>query len=158
SGEGYSTVPSKMRGHMNDSPPDLRVLRPDAPVTLAALCRKLLAKQPAKRLQSAAELVDALSEWSGPAADSTQKSSAKPGGKKRVTTRRNPLIAIAIGIGVLGCFLFLILKQGFVPPAHQEPTPPTETANHKSLESNEKVNEELAPVAPKQDEPATPAS
>ena len=159
SGDHYPTVPSKMRGHLHASPPDLRLIRPDVPDALAVLCQKLLAKQPAKRLQSATELVDALSEWSSVAADPLRISPDKSRGTKRVAThRRNQLIAIAIGICVLGCLIFLIQGYGFVPHIRQESSPREETATGKSLESSEKADKELAPVSPKRDEIASPVS
>lgn len=45
---------------VNSPPPDLRSLRPDAPVELIALIERMLAKSPADRIQDPAELLRAL--------------------------------------------------------------------------------------------------
>lgn len=146
SGDGYSTVPSKMRGHMNAAPPDLRSIRPDVPEGLALIGRKLLAKQPAKRFQSAAELVDALSEWSGEAADLPDHSARKSTGKRRATShRRYQLVGITTGICVLGGVLFLMLGDGLVPRVQQDQAPPAETASSENPESSTQIVEESAP-------------
>jgi serine/threonine protein kinase len=54
------TLIERLMQHTEREPPNLRVLRPDVPADLAAICRKLLAKKPAQRFQTPAELVAAL--------------------------------------------------------------------------------------------------
>jgi tetratricopeptide (TPR) repeat protein len=51
--------------HRTDPPPPLRTLRPTVPASLEAVVLRALAKAPADRFQSAAELVRALSPGSG---------------------------------------------------------------------------------------------
>lgn len=46
--------------HLNDAPPRLRKFRPDAPKQLEAIIKKMLAKEPEQRYQSAKELIGAL--------------------------------------------------------------------------------------------------
>ncbi len=51
---------SLMMMHLNNLPPDLRRMRPDAPEGLVQIIEKSLAKDPADRFQSAAEMAAAL--------------------------------------------------------------------------------------------------
>ncbi len=60
--------------HQTREPKDLREIRPDMPAELAAICRKMMAKKPAWRYQSAAEAGRALSEW---LSQQTEKSADK---------------------------------------------------------------------------------
>jgi serine/threonine protein kinase len=48
--------------HLHVAPPTLRSVRPDAPVELETLIARLLAKDPAERLQTAAEVAGALAQ------------------------------------------------------------------------------------------------
>src|SRR5205823_1455908 len=59
----------KMYGHCFTEPPTLQSLRPDAPAALSALVRRLMAKTPAERCQTPAELADLLAHV--PAAEAT---------------------------------------------------------------------------------------
>jgi serine/threonine protein kinase len=54
------TLIERLMQHTEREPPNLRVLRPDVPPDLAAICRKLLAKKPDQRFQTPAELIAAL--------------------------------------------------------------------------------------------------
>ena len=67
----------------NDTPTDLRELRPDLPVQLAQLLAQLLAKAPAGRLDSGDTLADALEQLrsrlpTGPVVDPTLKTPPDP--------------------------------------------------------------------------------
>jgi tRNA A-37 threonylcarbamoyl transferase component Bud32 len=57
--QAASTV-ALLRAHLDDAPPDLRSLAPSVPEAIAALVHRLLAKDPAQRLQSAQALVDEM--------------------------------------------------------------------------------------------------
>ena len=59
-GEKYSSWMQKMRAHSMEQPPSLRSLRPDIPESLEILYQKLMAKDPADRVQSADELAKSL--------------------------------------------------------------------------------------------------
>ncbi len=65
---GNKTHPStmnKMAGHLIDPVPDLQTARQDIPEEIVAIFRKLMAKHPAERYQTAAELVEVLTPfWS----------------------------------------------------------------------------------------------
>ncbi|MEX0676273.1 MAG: protein kinase [Pirellulales bacterium] len=52
-----------MAAHQQQLPPSLLVERPDAPPSLVAICRKLMAKAPANRYQRARDVADALVGW-----------------------------------------------------------------------------------------------
>jgi tRNA A-37 threonylcarbamoyl transferase component Bud32 len=53
----------KVRAQEAETPPDVRTLRPEVPAGLAELLTRLLAKHPADRPQSAAQVADALARW-----------------------------------------------------------------------------------------------
>lgn len=54
------TALQKLLRHNSDEPPDVRQFRPDLPPQVSALIRKMLAKRPEQRHQSAAELIAEL--------------------------------------------------------------------------------------------------
>lgn len=54
------TALQKLLRHNSDDPPDVRQFRPELPPQISALIAKMLAKQPAQRHQSAAELITEL--------------------------------------------------------------------------------------------------
>lgn len=81
SGEGTRTTATKMKAHLTDPPPDLQALRSDVPGELVDVCRTLLAKNPADRYQTAAELADVLASMGsshGPQSALGEKSAAAP--------------------------------------------------------------------------------
>lgn len=55
-----STIIQKILAHREQVAPSLRTARPDAPAALDAVFRKMVAKRPADRFESAAEVVTAL--------------------------------------------------------------------------------------------------
>jgi serine/threonine-protein kinase len=63
-----------LTAHLTQAPPDVRTIRPDVPADLAAVVARCLAKNPAERFQSAADLDRALAacgcagDWSAEAA------------------------------------------------------------------------------------------
>jgi hypothetical protein len=59
-GEPYESVFSKMRAHLEMPPPPVDAHRPDVPRGLAAVLAKMLAKDPADRFASPAEVAEAL--------------------------------------------------------------------------------------------------
>jgi serine/threonine protein kinase len=60
---GPGTSMQKMLRHQLQEPPPLREVRPDAPEGLAAVLGRMMAKAPAARYQSAAEVYQALAPW-----------------------------------------------------------------------------------------------
>jgi serine/threonine protein kinase len=59
-GESYETVIAKMVAHQQVPPPPLDRVRPDVPAGLAAVLGRMLAKEPADRFASSAEVAVAL--------------------------------------------------------------------------------------------------
>jgi serine/threonine protein kinase len=57
------TLTQRILKHQTQEPPDIRELRPDAPDELVAICRKMMAKDPRDRYQSAAEVSRVLADW-----------------------------------------------------------------------------------------------
>ncbi|MBX3450957.1 MAG: SUMF1/EgtB/PvdO family nonheme iron enzyme [Planctomycetaceae bacterium] len=63
-GDRYKTTVAKFRGHVNDPIPDLAEARPDVPAAVVDIYQKLMAKSPADRYQTAAEVVASLQPFS----------------------------------------------------------------------------------------------
>jgi serine/threonine protein kinase len=57
------TIPQRLMAHQNTQPEDLRKLRADVPEDLAAICAKMLVKQPARRFQTAADVEQSLAAF-----------------------------------------------------------------------------------------------
>ncbi len=57
------TLPQKILKHQTQDPTDLTIERADTPESLAEICRKMMAKEPADRYQTAKELRDVLAAW-----------------------------------------------------------------------------------------------
>ena len=57
------TLPQRLMMHQKHPPPSIRKQRPDAPVDLIKICLRMMAKKPADRFQTAAEVADALAGW-----------------------------------------------------------------------------------------------
>ena len=55
------TALQKLIRHSSDEPPDVRIFRPELPPQVAELLARMLAKKPAKRQQSAPELIADIS-------------------------------------------------------------------------------------------------
>src|SRR6267142_1809888 len=60
SGPAYDTVVKKVLAHAHEPAPPIRQRRPEVPEGLAAVLDRLLAKDPAGRFASAAEVAEAL--------------------------------------------------------------------------------------------------
>lgn len=56
------TVLQKLLQHQAEEPPEIRKLRKDVPESLSRVLRKMMAKSPRQRYQTAAQLIEALSE------------------------------------------------------------------------------------------------
>jgi eukaryotic-like serine/threonine-protein kinase len=59
------TAIEKMLHHQLDEPAPIEKFRPDLPAELAAVLRRMMAKQPAERLQTPAEVAAAVAPWRG---------------------------------------------------------------------------------------------
>jgi serine/threonine protein kinase len=57
------TLAQRIVKHQTLEPEDITHLRPEVPVSLSAICKKMMAKNPANRYQTAAEVRDALAAW-----------------------------------------------------------------------------------------------
>ena len=59
------TIPQRLMQHQSAEPTDIRKFRPDAPPGLIEICRKMMAKSPDDRYQTADDVAHAVSEWLG---------------------------------------------------------------------------------------------
>lgn len=57
------TLPQRLMMHQKKTPPPIANERPDVPQDLIDICDRMMAKKPADRYQSAAEVADAMAEW-----------------------------------------------------------------------------------------------
>ncbi len=71
------TPTEKILKHARTPAPVVELLRPDVPAEVGALVRKLLAKAPAERFQTPAELAAALEPFGLETASATPRSSVK---------------------------------------------------------------------------------
>lgn len=80
SDDSLSYPTSKRVAHSTAAIPDLKALRPDVPAGVDAIYRKLMAKSPQKRYQSAEELLKALAPFTpdGPISDDAVPEVRKP--------------------------------------------------------------------------------
>ena len=57
------TLAHRILQHQTAEPADVRITRPDAPLELLAICRKMMAKKAEDRYQSGDEVAQALGDW-----------------------------------------------------------------------------------------------
>ena len=67
SGPEYRTTLDKLNAHVHQPAPPIRQLVPEVPEKLAAILDRLLAKDPADRFSTPAEVAEALAPWCGDA-------------------------------------------------------------------------------------------
>ncbi|MGL4549623.1 MAG: serine/threonine-protein kinase [Gemmataceae bacterium] len=63
---GTGVVAQKLLSHLIQDARPVRSLRPEVPTAVAAVLRRMMAKDPAARYQTPAEVAEALSEWATP--------------------------------------------------------------------------------------------
>ncbi len=57
------SLAQRIAKHQREMPDDIRVSRKDCPVTLVAICNKMMAKNPSHRYQACEEIRQVLSDW-----------------------------------------------------------------------------------------------
>jgi DNA-binding beta-propeller fold protein YncE len=92
----------KLYAHRNRTPQPVRVYRPDIPAELAAALDRMMAKEPARRLQTPAEVAAALEPFARALRPASRTS--------RAAKSRWPLVAVATGLLLTG----LALAAGIV--------------------------------------------
>jgi serine/threonine protein kinase len=120
-----------LRQHLETTPPPVR--RTDVPAGLADLVMRLLAKDPAARPSSAAEVVRALSEPAGtqvlqflPAAESPQQ---EEGSKKAKAGLPFAKAIVALAVVLAGVVIAALLREGVAAdPTAQAGGPPSQPA------------------------------
>ena len=75
------TLPQRLMAHQKQQPPPIAKERPDVPADLVAICTKMMAKRPADRYQSMAEVADALRRWLADNRQSSQGGGSGIGGR-----------------------------------------------------------------------------
>jgi hypothetical protein len=113
----HKSLFSKLEAHRSQPPKDVRTLRPDVPVELAAFLHRLLAKKPEERFATAAEVAAALAPFAG---DSQPRSEQT---NRPRTNRAAQILALVGGMALLG-FLTLLVGIGSSPPRSAATTKP----------------------------------
>ncbi len=57
------TLPQRLMAHQKQLPPSIQKERPDVPEDLIRICMRMMAKKPAARYQTMAQVADALADW-----------------------------------------------------------------------------------------------
>lgn len=57
------SLTERIQAHQTREPRDIRLSRPDAPVELIAICKRMMVKKPRERYQSANQVFEALTRW-----------------------------------------------------------------------------------------------
>jgi hypothetical protein len=130
------SVGEKLLRHQTAEPEPLERLRPEVPPAVVAVVRKLMAKEPADRYQTSAELADALARWEEPAAKvpaSVWAEAVGPAGARRrpvPASGRRGRRALAVGLAaagltglVLAGALAVSLRSRVPPAAVRGPAP-----------------------------------
>jgi tRNA A-37 threonylcarbamoyl transferase component Bud32 len=124
-GPGYASVQRKMIAHAADPVPPIRERRPDVPPELEAVLLRLLAKDPAQRYATPAEVSRGLEPFAtgqqAPVAGVSATAVPAPARRRR----RWPAVLAAAGLLVL-CGLALLAIQGRRRPEPVFPVPPAE--------------------------------
>lgn len=56
-------VAERLQAHLTKEPRDIRLSRPDCPVELIAICKRMMVKKPKERYQNANQVFEALTRW-----------------------------------------------------------------------------------------------
>jgi serine/threonine-protein kinase len=57
------SLAQRIAKHQREMPDDIRISRKDCPITLVAICNKMMAKNPSHRYQACKEISEVLSDW-----------------------------------------------------------------------------------------------
>ncbi len=90
----YRTAVGKMKGHVTQPIPELAAARTEVPAELAAIYRRLMAKDPVDRFQKASELVEALAPFA-----SSKAPAAAPKKSPEATVSHAPTLTQGAGEG-----------------------------------------------------------
>lgn len=89
------TLAQRILKHQTQDPPDPRLEQPKIPAELATLCKKMMAKTPEERCQSAAEVSGVLTDWR-PAAPVLKRAAPLPKAKPLSGPDDSSPLAIAL--------------------------------------------------------------
>jgi WD40 repeat protein len=121
----------KLMSHQDRTPRPLREIRPDVPAALAQVLDRMLAKDPAQRFQTPAEVAEALAVFSAPAPDSAAGTAVWTGrhgdgptgtripmplerprpGRRRSWARRLVWAGVACLLAVAGWFIYVDIRK-----------------------------------------------
>jgi hypothetical protein len=150
-----SSLEEKLRAHERQEPVPVEVLCPEVPAGLALALRKMMAKRPADRFQSAADAAAALAPYvagSAPSFSSFRETVVWEGGRLSTVTARRPrrltwvvtallallLAATAVGFGLL-----------FRPGPREVAGPPGDAGKKADAPQNEAADPKVLTVSQK---------
>jgi WD40 repeat protein len=141
------TALAVVRRVCDEAPRPLREVNPEVPAWLEAVVARLLAKEPAERFQSAAEVAEALRRHTpGPPTDPATAVTAVPGRRmRRKPARRVALVVLLLlgvallGAGVVAWHIYRPADEGRAPDtagaAQEVPPPPRSLPTPEELAS-----------------------
>jgi tRNA A-37 threonylcarbamoyl transferase component Bud32 len=125
-GPEYSSSARKMKAHAEAPVPPVRGLRPDVPEGLAAVLGRLLAKDPADRYATPAEVSAALAAYAGETGGGQTAAPAPAALPGRPAPRRRSWLlrgaAIVIAVCLAGLALLAVIRYRGGPPSAPPPT------------------------------------
>lgn len=96
------TLPQRIMAHQKETPPSIRVDRPDCPIDLVRICAKMMAKKPAQRFQTMQQVADLLSKWlylRGYESEESQRSSGDSSSKRLAAAAKQAQVMGKAGDG-----------------------------------------------------------
>src|SRR5262249_10304070 len=126
------TVMQKVIGHLERAPRPITELRPEVPAALGQVIDKMLAKDPAARYQTPAEVAEAPPRFPTPEPDARARAPpplAGASGSDRKRRCRRRLFALAAVLVVAAC----TLAYRFTPPVQEFAQTVIRTATNKGV-------------------------
>lgn len=127
-----ASVLRKLKSHAQTDPEPIESLRDDIPENLAAVMKRMLEKDPAKRYQTASDVADALELFAPPSTLAAIPTADLATPQRRWSRRRTSLTAAIIGFVGL-CIVVVAMMGGFAGDDKKQATNNTPVGNSNGL-------------------------